>query len=305
MKKKKKVFVVIIIVLIVIIANMVGFSIFLIGKKASNRVEVFEYKPEDYGLISSDALFKSDDGIDLMAYFIQNPNPKGTVIVLHGMNNMDASSFMGHAKYLNDSGYNTLLLDMRAHGRSGGNEITFSYREPLDVKAAINWLKSKEAISENPIFLLGFSMGGSTAIRTGAIDESLSGIVTVGAYSAVQDVLEAGMASFKMPELLQTVLSPFLKIALAIKFRLNPWKESPEVDIRKIESTPLLLIHGENDEQIPVENAKILQQNGNENVSIEIIEGGGHLVFRRDGTTEIDKEYREMIIDFFDSCLEK
>jgi alpha/beta superfamily hydrolase len=39
-------------------------------------------------------------------------------------------------------GYNTLLVDFRAHGNSGGNTCTVGYYESEDVKLAYDYIKN-------------------------------------------------------------------------------------------------------------------------------------------------------------------
>jgi alpha-beta hydrolase superfamily lysophospholipase len=59
-------------------------------------------------------------------------------------------------------GYNTFLLDFRAHGNSEGNTCTIGYDETEDVKLAYDYISNT---GEKNIVLWGISMGASTIAK--------------------------------------------------------------------------------------------------------------------------------------------
>ena len=66
------------------------------------------------------------------------------------------------ARFLGRAGYAVLLVDLRAHGETPGEAITFGYRESRDVAAAARWLRSRSP--ERPVYAIGVSMGGAAIV---------------------------------------------------------------------------------------------------------------------------------------------
>lgn len=88
--------------------------------------------------------------------------PRGTVILLHGWM-MDGGSLMPWSLELAQQGYRTIALDLRNHGRSGHALSGYGTREGEDVVAALRALKSEGQVT-GPVHLLGVSYGAATAI---------------------------------------------------------------------------------------------------------------------------------------------
>lgn len=74
------------------------------------------------------------DGAVLRASWLVPAQPNGSAaIVLHGIADTRRRA-TGHARYLLAAGYRVLLPDLRAHGESGGDLVTYGLRECDDLK---------------------------------------------------------------------------------------------------------------------------------------------------------------------------
>ncbi|HET9055439.1 MAG TPA: alpha/beta fold hydrolase [Chitinophagaceae bacterium] len=102
--------------------------------------------------------FNTADNIKLEGWYIKTDSAKGTVILFHG-HGSSKSKLLDEANYFNSIGYNTLLMDFRAHGGSGGNTCTIGADEAEDVKLAYDFIQSK---GEKNIVLWGISLGAAT-----------------------------------------------------------------------------------------------------------------------------------------------
>lgn len=105
---------------------------------------------------------KTKDSLSLEAWYIAADSSKGTVCLFHGHGGTK-SGVIKEAEQFRGIGYNTLLLDFRAHGNSGGNTCTIGYNEAEDVKLAYEYIRGK---GEKNIVLWGISMGAATITRT-------------------------------------------------------------------------------------------------------------------------------------------
>lgn len=104
---------------------------------------------------------KTKDGLKLEAWYIPVDKALGTVCLFHGHGGTKSGVYKEAEEFMK-LGYNTLLLDFRAHGNSEGNTCTIGYKETEDVKLAYDHIKSK---GEKNIILWGISMGASTITK--------------------------------------------------------------------------------------------------------------------------------------------
>lgn len=306
-KKNKPVFKIIIWILgISVLLTVIGmyiFSIIFINGAFNHRVVKNENTPEKLGLEAETITLTSSDGIDLAGWWIPVSTPKAIVIVLHGMDGLDASSLLPQAVFLNEAGYSVFIQDMRAHGRSGGERIGLAFEEPQDVIPVLNWISTQPELNDTPVVLLGLSMGGAVAIRTGAIRSDVDAVVSVSSYASIDKMIGQGMRLMDFPETLIQLFVPFSKLGMLTVYGVWPSQASPLVDISKIEGRPVLLMHGVLDQQISVDNAYELQKAGGENVQLVIVEGVDHLIFTQDGLGENfeDQIYRKNVLEFLSS----
>jgi pimeloyl-ACP methyl ester carboxylesterase len=97
--------------------------------------------------------FKSADGTVLKGTYFTAAKPGPGVLLLH-QSNRDRKSWDGVAPQLANAGINTLTLDMRGFGGSGGTRGE-SKRVPEDVDAALNFLISQPGVEHQVIGLGG------------------------------------------------------------------------------------------------------------------------------------------------------
>jgi alpha-beta hydrolase superfamily lysophospholipase len=116
--------------------------------------------------VTTDSTFKTvylktTDSLKLEAWYIAADSSKGTVLLFHG-HGSNKSAVINEAASFNELGFNTLLVDFRAHGSSEGNTCTIGYDESGDVKLAYDYVKHK---GEKNVVLWGISMGASTITK--------------------------------------------------------------------------------------------------------------------------------------------
>lgn len=103
------------------------------------------------------------DSIKLQGWYSKSMGvSKGTVLLFHGHGSRK-SAILTESDEFKKLGYNTFLLDFRAHGNSGGNVTTIGYYEGEDVKLAYDFIKAK---GEKHIILWGISMGAAAITKS-------------------------------------------------------------------------------------------------------------------------------------------
>lgn len=144
------------------------------------------------GKISSHHRVPTADGTKLDVWVIQGrhevnanaetpPAPRGTVMILHGILDSKAR-FFGMARQLARKGYNVVMLDHRAHGRSEGTYTTFGAKEKFDARDVIDSLLENGEIAE-PIYVFGQSMGAAIAVQYAAVDPRCKAVMAVAPYT--------------------------------------------------------------------------------------------------------------------------
>ncbi|BAS26318.1 alpha/beta hydrolase [Limnochorda pilosa] len=261
--------------------------------------------PESFGLQAETVSLTSSDGLALQAWWVvPQAEPKGTVILLHGMDGMDATSMLGHARFLGDAGYASLALDMRAHGRSEGDRIGLAFEEPRDVSAAIDWVLAQEPVAGKPLILLGASLGGATALRAAAARPEVDAVVSEGSYASVDRMVVGFMEMMGAPRALALALDPFAKLALLTLYGVWPATASPVHDIGAIAPRPVLLIHGEKDDQISLDHLAALQAAAGPGAEVWVVPGAGHIVFEDVALGPRDGTYKARLAEFLSEVVE-
>ena len=278
----------IILIILLIIAFIILFSFltFVISIKPGKWP--VEFTPESFSLEYENVTFETSDGLKLKGWFMPGNKSNNTIIVMHGYptNKADVLPF---SMFLLKK-FSVLLFDFRSFGESEGSYTTAGYKEVKDLQAAVEYLKSRKDVKN--IGALGFSLGASVAIM--AKNNNIKAVVADSAYSNLNNMIEAMYRNFLVFKY------PFVQLTRVyskIFFGLDPKDINPANDIKNI-NKPVLIIHGEKDSQIPVNEAYILH-NANKKAELWIVENADH--------GEIyalnKEEYEKRVLEFFEKHL--
>lgn len=108
-----------------------------------------------------DVYFKTEDGIDINAWFLKNPGARSTLIFAHG-NAGNMSDRLFKIKFFYDLGLNVFIFDYRGYGKSEGRPSEAGMY--LDAQGAYDYLQSRGDIDLKNIIFYGASLGGVVAI---------------------------------------------------------------------------------------------------------------------------------------------
>lgn len=108
----------------------------------------------------------SQSGSTLAGWHHRAAEKRGVVVVAHGIHN-SRGGMLTRARLLREAGFSTLLFDLQAHGESPGEIITMGWLEQHDVRAAVEFTRA--AHPDEPIAVIGVSLGGAAAILAGPL----------------------------------------------------------------------------------------------------------------------------------------
>jgi pimeloyl-ACP methyl ester carboxylesterase len=231
--------------------------------------------PSRWGWAYDDVTLKTEDGLKLKAWYVPAKNPtKKTLVMVHGISdNRGWFVRMGVLPMVHDD-YNVLAFDLRNHGESDGTATSFGYHEGKDVVAAVRWLEQEKGTDQ--IALYGVSLGGASVIRGAAILPEVKAVIDDCAYATVAQAF-AGFIS------LTFIPCPVLIARSALveanrQLGVDMTTTEPLTQIGKIAPRPLLVMHGAEDKNVPVDNSRVNYAAAGENLHKElwIVPGGEH-----------------------------
>ncbi len=222
--------------------------------------------PIQIGLPYEDIHLKTSDGISLHGWFVAAPQPRGTVLFLHG-NAGNISHRLDSVQMFHRLGYNTLIFDYRGYGNSGGGAPTEqgTYR---DAEAAWRYLTEQRHIPSCRIVLFGESLGGAVAAWLAARQKPAALVIASGFTS--------------VPDLAQHIY-PFLPVRWLARIRYDTREYLRSV------TAPVLIAHSPEDDIIPFEHGRALYAAAN--LPKQFLElAGGHndgFIFMREAWVRV------------------
>ena len=175
---------------------------------------------------------------------------------------------LSRASFLVRDHYNTLLIDLRDHGKSGGTYAGPGYMESRDIVGALNFLHSRG--DNGKIAVMGHSYGAVAALYAAAHSPGFAGVIADGAYISFTDMVSrASLLLAEDPERsiwerLGLRLAGFRFTISLVKpvyyLRTGIWLDGEKANalaaISRIGSRPILFISGEDDGICPPQNAR-------------------------------------------------
>ncbi|WP_114166270.1 alpha/beta hydrolase [Exiguobacterium sp. TNDT2] len=273
---------------------VVGISVHIGDQLTSPERETLMYTPKTLGVKYENVTIEAEDGHDLYGWWIPHPTPRATIVFAHGYGKNREQSDLPLKELIpefHEQGYQFLTFDFRGSGISEGDRVTVGAKEQADLAAAINYAKER---ADGPIVLYGVSMGAATALAT-ADDTEVSAVIADSPFSDLRGYLETNLPIWSdLPNF------PFTPVIMTV----TPWFTGldadlvkPIDDIAQIEA-PVLLIHSQGDDAIPVSESEQLAAAG-EDVELWVTENDGHVQSHRSFQTE----YRQTVFEFLERVL--
>nr|WP_319397645.1 alpha/beta fold hydrolase [uncultured Carboxylicivirga sp.] len=210
--------------------------------------------PEDFGLNSEKLSLETEDDIQLKCLLVNanTSEEKGTIILLHGIRGRK-EHFYQLSKQLADSGYNSVLVDLRAHGESSGSYCTYGFKEKYDIKRVVEYLKSRKDVNNN-IGIWGQSLGAAIALQSMGICQEIKFGIIESTFSDFKDIVHDYFKfylGFDIP-----ILSEYLIYRSKNVADFNPEEVKPCVSCTNI-TQPIIIAHGDIDDRIKIEYGRL------------------------------------------------
>ena len=163
---------------------------------------------------------------------------RGTIMYLHGIADDRGSAFGIVTRFL-PLGFNVVAYDSRAHGRSSGERCTYGYFEKQDLKKVIDQL------SDDPIVLIGHSLGAAVALQTAAIEPRIRAVVAASTFSDLRSIATERAPFVFSDRMIEAAFSLAEQQAHFVVDEVSPVRAASAIRV------PVLLIHGAHDRDTP------------------------------------------------------
>jgi pimeloyl-ACP methyl ester carboxylesterase len=221
--------------------------------------------PATYGLDFDEVRFtpRGEPELALSGWFVPAADSEQAVILVHGFGLGGCRTcdfkerFTEFAAQLQARGFNVLMFDLRGHGRSADARYTFGLREQRDVLGAVDYLLAR-GFAPGRIGVLGASMGGAASILATADEPAIGALVADSAFADLDYLLQR---EFPRRSGLPAWILPGVYLMGQIVTGENVSAARPEQAIGRIAPRPVLIIHGDADELVPVEHSARLAAN--------------------------------------------
>jgi alpha-beta hydrolase superfamily lysophospholipase len=226
------------------------------------------------------------DGTEIRTWEARpSSRPKAAVLVLHGVSDSKASQ-VESLRFLARRGILAMAPDFRAHGDSGGKFATYGHLEKNDLT-----LLRRALENEFPgirVGLWGTSYGGAVALQSMAIDDDFDFAIIESTFADLRDLARRQVTM--RTTLPVSGLGPYFINEAGKLASFDPAEIAPERAIEDIKA-PVLHLHGEVDELIPIDQGeRISQRSRRPDYRFVRIPRGGHYNLRSGDPALYDRE---------------
>jgi hypothetical protein len=194
------------------------------------------------------------------------------LLYLHGAR-WNVAGSAPRIRRMQELGFSVLAVDYRGFGKStpGLPSEEMAYE---DARAAWDWLAANHP--QRPRYIFGHSLGGAIAIDLAAQVQDEQGTIVEGTFTSIPDVASS-------------MRWGWLPVGLLITQRFEAVKKVAKI------GSPLLVVHGENDNLINSELGRKLYEAAQGRKRFLLVEGGSHFSTMAIGAAK----YREALADLF------
>jgi Prolyl oligopeptidase family. len=245
---------------------------FYLTQRAEYRRWLSEQEPTELTI-------ESFDGLKLYGDYLERKKSAPTVIIAHGYRS-DRIDMVPFAQYFQSLGFNVLLPDARGHGKSEGEYVGMGWHDRLDYLKWIDQIIEKSG-KGSTLILYGASMGGSTVLMAGGekLPPQVKLIIADCAYTNAYDIIAHQLEKRSLPGALLDMDS----LNHTVKTKANyDLKEASALAQVKKAKVPIIFIHGEQDDFVPLAMTQELYKTARTNKQLILAPHAGHMTALRD-----------------------
>lgn len=189
------------------------------------------------------------DGVKLDTWLLRPAGEaRGLVAFVHGKD-INRQHFLAPAKRFLAKGFAVVAHDQRAHGRSGGEFVTYGAKEVGDLRLVLDAALARLGQPSLPVALVGESLGAAVVLQAAPEDARVRAVCAGAPFSDLATVIREKAPGFVGAD----ATAESVKAAeAAAGFKVEDI--SPERAAART-SVPVMLLHGSEDDYLPLQHS--------------------------------------------------
>jgi pimeloyl-ACP methyl ester carboxylesterase len=185
---------------------------------------------------------------------------------------------MPAARQFADNGYRVFLVDLRGHGRSSGDRLTFGKQEARDLSQIVDELQ-RRGLVEGRLGVYGISYGAATSIHLAGVDPRIEAVVAVAPFSTVRDEVPH-FGRVMVPGIGWVLPDKVYQDAIDEAGRQADFDPDRDTTVEAIKRTKaqVLLMHGTNDWVVPHKHSVRLREAAPDHSRLMTVPAYGHII---------------------------
>jgi pimeloyl-ACP methyl ester carboxylesterase len=225
------------------------------------RLEV-HLSPADLGLPEEQVWLTNPRDIQLHGWFVSSGVDAPAVVVLHGWGG-NAAHMLALAPAINEAGLHSLFLDARNHGLSEHDDHVSMLKFAEDLGTAVEYLRQRDDVTD--VAVIAHSVGAAAAIYHASYNDDVSAVVAVASFAHPGELMDENLP---LPRPIRWAVLWAVETMIGKGFDgIAPRARVPHV------AAPLLLVHGEQDDIVPVADSYELAELGVDTELVIVPEG--------------------------------
>jgi pimeloyl-ACP methyl ester carboxylesterase len=225
---------------------------------------VVHQSPADLGLTEEQVWLMNSRNIQLHGWFVSSGGRAPAVVVLHGWGG-NAAHMLDLAPAINEAGLHSLFLDATNHGLSEPDDHVSMLKFAEDLETAVEYLKEREDVTD--IAVIAHSVGAAAAIYYASYHDDVAAVVAVASFAHPGELMDENLP---LPQPIRWAVLRAVETMIGKGFDVI----APRARVGHV-SAPLLLVHGEQDDIVPVEDSYELEKLGTD-VELLVVPDGVH-----------------------------
>ncbi|MGK7889904.1 MAG: alpha/beta hydrolase [Leptolyngbyaceae cyanobacterium] len=225
---------------------------------------IFLPQPASYQDTADIVKVSVNEAESISATYLPNPQAQYTLLYVHG-NAEDLGEVQSFLERLQGWGFSVFAYDYRGYGTSDGQPGERNAYQ--DAEAAYRYLTQELDVPPNQIILYGRSVGGGSAVDL-ATRYSVAGLILESTFTSAFRVV--------------------------VPFPILPFDKFPNLDKLDQVRCPVLVMHGEADQTIPISHGQALYQAAPDPKLSLWVEEAGH----NDFTWVAGERHQQALLDF-------
>ena len=247
-------------------------------KKAGTKVQIVSY-----------------DGEILTGHYYPCTNAERIMIACHGWRSGWNYDYRTIAPFLHEHNTAVLMIELRAHGESGGRYLYYGKKERFDIARWTHYA-AEHLAPGIPVYVMGMSVGALCTLMSAAagLHKATKGLI---ADSGCASARAFGMSVIDNLHVNPRILYPLIRLDARLRLGMDD-NAYTATDALKNNQRPILFIHGTKDVVADIRSMEKLYENCKSPKFKLIVDGAGHMQ-----SCFVDPcSYQNALLDFFRFC---